>query len=248
MACIETPCLDCQSTEIALSTLCQEGCKEYVPTTCSIYDGPDITTSNVTITNGMNLTDLIAELSNNALDVDVALSFNSSSRVLSLLKNSSAVSTVTIVDRDDQYLSLTGTNLSIIKPLYTGDNDDDVVINTVDIAAAFTQTTLSITSDSLVVTPGGTAGHSPVIELVPSTDDDNALELGTDGLPYVALVEVPLTDVIIPTVSGLSFTRSLVGTVLTLTPVLDFDYIADQVCAICNPTCTAPSNLNVTSI
>ncbi len=43
----------------------------------------------------------------------------------------------------------------------------------------------SLTSDSLVVTPGGVQGHDPVIELIPSADAGNILELGTDGKPFV---------------------------------------------------------------
>ena len=44
---------------------------------------------------------------------------------------------------------------------------------------------LDITSSTLSVTPGGTLGHAPTIELVPSTDAGNLLEIGGDGLPYV---------------------------------------------------------------
>lgn len=246
--CTPIPCLDCQSTELSLQTLCQEGCEKYIGTVCSLYDGPDITNSNVTIIKGMNLTDLIAQLANNSLDVNVKLAWNSSSRVLSLLKNNTAVSTATITDQDDQYLKLTDTILSIWKPLFTGDNDDDIKINEVDLADIIEETTLTINSDSLVVTPGGTHGHSPTIEIDPSSDADNAFELGSDGKPYVALVDVPLTNVLIPNTSGLSWSRSLVDGVLTLTPSFDFSYIASQVCLICNPTCTTPTNLNVTSI
>ena len=246
--CTPTPCVDCQGVELALTGLCQEGCEKYIPTDCGIYSGPDITNENVTITNGMSLTDVIAQLSNNALDVDVALSFNPSSRVLSLLKNDSSVSTVTIVDRDDQYLALDENILSIWKPRYTGDIEDDIKINEVDLSELVTETTLVISSDSLVVTPAGTNGHTPTIELVPSEDDGNILVMGTDGHPFVPETEVPILDVIIPNISGLSWTRSLIDGVLTLTPSFDFTYIASQVCAICNPTCTAPSNLNVTSI
>lgn len=43
----------------------------------------------------------------------------------------------------------------------------------------------SATSNSLVITPGGDQGHEPNIELVPSSDDDNILTLGSDGFPYV---------------------------------------------------------------
>lgn len=41
------------------------------------------------------------------------------------------------------------------------------------------------TSNSLVIIPGGSQGHEPNIELVPSTDPDNILVLGSDGFPYV---------------------------------------------------------------
>jgi len=47
------------------------------------------------------------------------------------------------------------------------------------------QTAWTGTSGSLVITPSGTAGHAPHIELVPSVDANNILTLGTDGHPYV---------------------------------------------------------------
>jgi hypothetical protein len=78
-------------------------------------------------------------------------------------------------------------------------------------------------SDSLVITPGGTQGHEPRIELVPSDDPDNILTFGSDGLPYV-----PSSEDLCDKISNLESLDQLNG--------LDQDYgFVLSNCNIANP-------------
>lgn len=245
--CTPQPCLDCTGTELALNNLCQEGCEKYVPTECTIYSGEDIDIGDIHIHKGDNLNLVISNLIKE-VDIDIDLQWNNTTRVLSLLKNDTVVASETITDRDDQYLVLSSNKLSIYKPRFTGNPSDDIKINEVDLSTLFTETTLSISSTSLSVTAGGTRGHTPTINIVPSTDDDNAFELGTDGRPYVAIANTGTQNVIIEDIDGLSWTKTTVNGVITFTPEFDWDYIASQVCPLCAPSCAAPTNLNATTI
>lgn len=83
--------------------------------------------------------------------------------------------------------------------------------------------TFEARSDSLVITPGGTQGHEPRIELVPSNDPDNILTLGSDGLPYV-----PPSEDLCDKISNLESLNQLNG--------LDQDYgFVLSNCNIANP-------------
>lgn len=108
--------------------------------------------------------------------------------------------------------------------------------------------TFSASSNSLVITPGGTHGFNPEIELVPSTDANNILILGTDGHP---LVTKPLSTTYISTDAGnsivlgtdsklfspqvsvatngcLSFAHTVVGGVSTFTPTIDYTCLSSH--------------------
>lgn len=63
----------------------------------------------------------------------------------------------------------------------------DTLTSVLQSLATYTKNTFTrLTSDSLVITAtDDTCDDKAVIELVPSTDADNILVLGTDGLPYV---------------------------------------------------------------
>ena len=80
-----------------------------------------------------------------------------------------------------------------------------------------------LTSTSLLVTPGGTLGHSPEIELVPSADAGNLLEIGTDGLPFVS--DPGTSPALVATDStSINFTTSsTLGHALTGVVILDVD-------------------------
>lgn len=90
--------------------------------------------------------------------------------------------------------------------------DGDDINDVIDALILRTKDTITnVTSDSLYVTQGtGCDVTDVIIELVPSTDTNNILVLGTDGLPYV-----PEPDVVTPTVTsvanGLHFASSHVS-------------------------------------
>lgn len=96
-------------------------------------------------------------------------------------------------------------------------------------------------SNSLVITPGGTLGHSPNIEIVPSTDLGNVFVLGSDGHPYVQGVNV------IPG-QCISIVKTIVNGIATYQPVLDMQCIANIVCGLCNAPCNCaePTGFAVT--
>ena len=241
-------CIDCTSAMTYLDTFCQQGCVDYPATDCVLFSG-DTINGPVTITNGENLTDIIKALVGATATNGVDITWTNSTRSLCLKNNGTTIRCVTIADQDDQYLTLTSNRyLKIFKPMNTGNSADDVQIgSTLDLSVLFTETTFSASSNSLVVTAGGTHGHSPEIELVPSTDASNALVLGTDGKPFVHTVSVPITSIVFPSTPGITRTVVNVSGTVTVTETLDFTYIASQVCPLCTPTCQAPTNLVVTS-
>ncbi len=104
-----------------------------------------------------------------------------------------------------------------------------------------------VTSSSLVITPsGGSCNDDVTIEIVPSEDNNNIFTLGTDGHPYVPASTVGITDVNIINGSCITWEKTLVGTVLTFTPTIDWNCVASQTCAIgCEDLCPNPINLTV---
>lgn len=103
-----------------------------------------------------------------------------------------------------------------------------------------TQVPFTASSASLTITPGGTAGHAPNIEIVPSTAIGNTLVLGGDGKPYVQGVAMANGQCI-------SFQQSVVAGKLVYTPVIDWQCVAALICPLCTtPTCIQPGTLNIT--
>lgn len=97
-----------------------------------------------------------------------------------------------------------------------------------------------ITSETLTVTRTGTCEDNLEIELVPSTDANNQLIIGTDGKPFSKK-----TDVNIINIPYLTFTKTIVNGVITFTPELDIAGIADAVCQTCSgtPSCDPAADL-----
>lgn len=102
--------------------------------------------------------------------VPSTLTYNSTTRVLTYTNEHGTVTNITLAN-DLQTLSLAGTVISLSKGG-----------GSVDISSTFP--IFAATSTSLVITPGGTYGNHPDIELVPSTDANNILTLGSDGHPF----------------------------------------------------------------
>lgn len=98
------------------------------------------------------------------------LTYNSTTRVLTYTNEHGTITNITLAN-DLQTLSLTGTNLTLSK---SGGTVDLSTILPIFVA----------NSASLVITAGGAHGYNPNIELVPSTDANNILVLGSDGHPY----------------------------------------------------------------
>lgn len=171
----------------------------------------------------------------------ITASFDDASRQLCLFDRGNLTSCVTIPDDDDQYLELNGTILSIRKI-------DGTLVNSVNLSGLIpAETPFVLNSQSLLVTPGGAFGHTPTIELVPSGDNNNILILGSDGRPYVpAQID---KDVNIVNIQGLSFIKNVTSNSITFTPVLDYVYIASQVCPLCvGPLPCNPLTINVSNI
>ena len=99
-----------------------------------------------------------------------------------------------------------------------------------------------VTSTSLAVTRTGTCQDNLKIELVPSTDANNQLIIGTDNRPYAKR-----RDVNIVSIPYLTFTKAEVNGVLTFTPVLDIAGLVSIVCQGCGTTgvCDNPTGLVV---
>lgn len=235
------PCVDCAAV---LETIkyCDDGCAEMLHSDCLINDN----TTTIDLGNGVfiepgeSLTTIIKKLSQAESGITITADFNPTSRILTIKKNGATVASVTIPDSDDQYLELAGTKLQIWKPGAT-----PLKINEVDLALAQAETVLNITSTSLTVIPGGIKGHAPQIEFVPSTDTGNAIIMGTDQRPYVPAPDFGVGDVVINNIPGINWTRVVKNGVISYTPVIDWQYFADQICPLCNPSCGAPSELTV---
>lgn len=237
-----TPCVDCAAV-LQTINYCDDGCVDIVSTDCIQYKGTAINLANsVTISPLEQLTSIIKKLSVVQSDVTIAADFNPQNRVLTIKKNGQTVTTATIPDGDDQYLDLNPTTkkLSIWKPGAT-----PVKINEVDLSVVLADVSFAAQSDSLLIVPGGTNGHAPRIEIIPSTDTGNALIRGSDGRPYVPTADFGVNNVIIHDVQGLTWTRVVNNGVIEFTPVFDWQYIASQICPLCNPACGAPSDLTV---
>lgn len=100
-----------------------------------------------------------------------------------------------------------------------------------------------VKSNSLVVTKEGTCLDNLRVELVPSVDADNILVLGSDGRPYV-----PKADVVMHNSQCITWAKTVIDGVIHLTPTLDMDCVAAQVCAICADeieACAPPEDLDV---
>ena len=171
---------------------------------------------------------------------DITATFNDTTRELCIFNSGVVKDCVIIPDSDDQYLVLNGTDLSIVKP-------NGTVVNTVSLAGLIpVETTFSLTSLSLVVTPGGVHGHAPHIELVPSSDVNNSLILGSDGRPYVP--QSSGKDVVINAATCITFTKVVTSGLITFTPVIDYNCIAAQVCGLCcQPPALFINNITSTS-
>lgn len=231
-------CNDCED----LQPLCTDECIEKIASKCVYYDGEDIVSGDINIQTNDDLTKVINELVKNALDLDIDLSFNPTTRQLCLLKNGVTVKCKTIPDGDDQYLTLTGTLLKIWKPGAT-----PVQIGAaIDLAELLGDTTLNIISQSIQVIPGGTNGHSPRLNIVPSSDLGNIFKMGSDGKPYVPASAQGITDVVITDVEGVTWAKTYSNGVLTFTPTFNWTTIAAIICPICADACAAPGGIIVT--
>ena len=104
-----------------------------------------------------------------------------------------------------------------------------------------------ITSSSLVVTPsGGSCNKDLTVELVPSTDANNILTLGTDGHPYVPAPAASINDVNIISGDCIVWTKTVINGVPTFTYVIDWNCVASHVCAEdCEILCPNPINLTI---
>lgn len=169
------------------------------------------------------------------LSVNITATFDPITRELCILDKGVVNNCVTIPDDDDQSLELNGNILSIHKV-------DGTMVNSIDLTPILPlQIPFTLTSDSLVVTPGGTEGHSPNIELIPSSDVSNILILGSDGRPYVPAVSIPSQrDVDIDANDCISFTKVVTSGKITFTPLVDFDCLANEICDRCEE-CDLPS-------
>lgn len=240
------PCLNCDDVQdLILTTYCNDGCVDPVSSDCVYYAGESIVDGTVNILNRDTLTKVIQELVKNANDVNVDITFNQNTRQFCLLKNGSAVKCVTIPDTDDEYLVANGTVLEIWKPIANG---TDILINSVDLLTMVPETQLTMFSSSLTVTNGGVYGHSPRVELQPSTDTGNGLILGSDGKPFVAVQTIPISNVNITNSTCLTWAKTFVNGIITYTPTIDWQCVADQVCPLCATACGIPSNLNVQTV
>lgn len=99
-----------------------------------------------------------------------------------------------------------------------------------------------ITSGSLYLTRSGTCLDQLAIEVIPSTNQSNALTYGTDGRLYV-----PKTDVNLVSTTCLSWQKTTSGSTITYVPVIDWNCVSQQTCPLCdNPApCVAPTGLIV---
>lgn len=240
-----TPCTDCTQV-LQQINYCDDGCKELINSDCIPFGGPDISLpGNITISNLEQLTTIIQKLANNSLNITLGAVFNEASRILTLTKNGAIYASITISDQDNQFLQKDGTNLQI----WTNTPNGAIKINEIDLSTMLPETTFSAQSASLTIAPGGVNGHSPTIEITPSGDVGNKFILGSDGKPFVPTDVPGIKDVIIVPVMGISFTKNVTNGVITFTPVIDFQYFADQICPLCNAdSCGVPSDLNVQSI
>lgn len=101
-----------------------------------------------------------------------------------------------------------------------------------------------ISSSSLYLTRSGVCGDQLSIEAIPSTNQSNALTLGTDGRLYV-----PKADVDIVSTTCISWQKTTLGSKITYVPVIDWNCVSQQTCPLCsNPTpCIAPTGLIINS-
>lgn len=113
------------------------------------------------------------------VDTLTVLSYDPVARVLTYKDENGEVHNLQL-SNDLQELELIGTVLHLTK------SDSDI-----DLANIFQETPFSATSTTLTVTPGGIKGHSPNIEIVPSSDAGNIFSFGSDGKPYVGSQVIP---------------------------------------------------------
>lgn len=139
-----------------------------------------------------------------------SLTYNSGTRVLIYTNNNGVPNNITLAN-DIQTLGLSGNIITLSK---SG--------GSVDLTSLLTIPTFAATSNSLVITPAGSHGFTPSIELVPSTDLGNSILLGTDGHPYARKVTMA-------TSGCLSFTTTIVGGITTFTPVIDYTCLGSNI-------------------
>lgn len=238
-------CTDCSDVPLITSTYCNEGCVDTISSDCVRYDGEDIVTTIFNIQNGDNLTDVIVELAKNLNTVDIELTFNSTTRSLCLLKNDAVVQCVTISDKDDQYLVLTEEK---VLQIWKTASPSDIMINEVDLSSVFTETPLEVTSDTLTIAQNPNNSHDISIDISPSSDLGNILILGTDNKPYVPDTGVAVSNVVIQNGNCITWVKTFANEVITFVPTIDWTCVAAQVCELCAPSCSVPTNLNVENI
>lgn len=145
-----------------------------IPINCaSVCECINLTSSNGTV----NISKLGCTWDITADSISSDITFDPDTRDLCVLIND-VPKCVNIPDKDDQYITFD--EETFILSIHNGDGE---IISSVNLSIFNTE--FSASSTSLVITPGGTFGHEPNIEIVPSVDAGNALILGSDGRPYV---------------------------------------------------------------
>lgn len=105
------------------------------------------------------------------------LEFNPVTRELCLVRGNGNKSCVTLPN-DLQQISLNGNNLCLSKGGGCVDLSAYILAN---------ETPFNATSNSIIITPGGTKGHNPHLEIKLSEDGCNPLLLGSDGGLFLSI-------------------------------------------------------------